>query len=385
MMTKPYLPLALLLVTFLPIRFLVADDANATALRNAEPQEVVVFESGEDGYHTYRIPAVITSAKGTLLAFCEGRKNSKHDSGDIDLVLKRSTDGGRTWGQLQVVADFDNDTIGNPCPVLDRTTGRIWLPLTSNPGENSNEENHTQCKPGVRDVWMCYSDDEGVTWSEPENITSATKREDWTWYATGPGNGIQLESGRMIIPCDHRVDGAGSRHNSRSHVIYSDDHGKTWQIGGILPEKTNECQIAAVGDELILNMRSNHGENQRAVARSRDGGETWSELSFDATLIEPVCQASIISIPRDGDALPWLVFSNPASKKRERMTVRLSTDGGHTWPARRLLYPKSAAYSSLVALPNEQIGILDERDSYGRIVFTRFGMGWLEEGKDSQE
>jgi sialidase-1 len=353
----------------------VAACAPAAGGQPPAPQEAVVFAAGDEGYHTFRIPAVIASQKGALLAFCEGRKNGRGDSGDIDLVLKRSTDGGETWGPLQVVADHGADTVGNPCPVVDRTTGRVWLPLTRNPGNYSEQKNKTATGPGSREVLICHSDDDGATWSEPQNITARAKKPDWGWYATGPGCGIQLADGRLVIPCDHRVAGAPDEKASHSHVIFSDDHGKTWQIGGtVADDKTNECQVVELDDgTLLLNMRSHHGRNRRAVATSRDRGETWSEATFDDALIEPTCQASMIRLA-DSNAI---LFANPASKKRERMTVRLSRDGGKTWPAAGVLYDGPAAYSSLVALPDGRAGCLFEKGKYESIVFARFDLGWV--------
>ncbi len=346
----------------------------------AAPRELVLFTAGTNGYASFRIPAVVVGAKGTLLAFAEGRKNGPSDTGDIDVVLRRSTDGGRTWGPLQLILDDGTDTVGNPCPVLDRTTGRVWLPLTRNAGSNTVAKNKAAFGPGSREVLMCFSDDDGATWSKPENISAAVKPENWTWYATGPGCGIQLKAGRLVIPCDHRVKDSD---DSYSHIIYSDDHGKTWKVGGRAAAKTNECAVIERDDgTLLMNMRSNHGKNRRALATSADRGATWSKLAFDEALIEPTCQASLIRVEGErGKSV--LVFANPASTKRDCMTVRLSTDQGKTWPASRMLYAKSAAYSSLVALPNEQIGCLYERDGYKETVFARFGLGWLADGRDN--
>jgi len=349
----------------------------APAGRDTPPREVVVFAAGTNGYASFRIPAVVASAKGTLLAFAEGRKKGTSDTGDIDVVLQRSSDGGRTWGPLRVIVDDGADTVGNPCPFLDHTTKRVWLPLTRNAGANSVAKNKSASGPGSREVLMCFSDDDGTTWSKPETV-SAAKPEGWTWYATGPGVGIQLKDGRLVIPCDHRMKGAD---DSYSHVIYSDDHGKSWKVGGCAAAKTNECAVIERDDgSLLLNMRSQHGKNRRATATSTDRGATWSEIVFEDALVEPTCQASLIRVEAKGKIL--LVFANPASTKRERMTVRLSADQGRTWPAARVLYPKSAAYSSLVALPGEQVGCLYERDGYKEIVFARFGLGWLAAGRD---
>ncbi|MBN2311811.1 MAG: exo-alpha-sialidase, partial [Candidatus Hydrogenedentes bacterium] len=188
------------------VRFTMAElDERAARL----PEQAPLFVAGQDGYHTYRIPAILVSKKGTILAFCEGRKNSGADHGDIDLVLKRSFDNGATWGPMQKVWDDGENTIGNPCPVVDQSTGTIWLPFCWN-----NDR-----------VFVTRSDDDGATWAEPVEITDSVKPDSWGWYATGPVHGIQLASGRLLIPCDHRVKGVEI---NTSHVIYSDDHGATW-------------------------------------------------------------------------------------------------------------------------------------------------------------
>ncbi len=336
----------------------------------ASPDQVDVFVRGQDGYHTYRIPAVVVSTKGTVLAFCEGRKHNQRDHGDIDLLLKRSFDGGKTWGRQQLVFEEGGTaeiTIGNPCPVVDRTTGVIWLPF---------------CRDNDR-IFVTSSDDDGATWAKPVEITRTVKDPAWSWYATGPGCGIQLKSGRLVIPCDHKV---GTPQTFRSHIIYSDDHGATWKRGGVLGDHTNECQIVERQDgTLLLNMRSYHQKNRRAIATSKDGGLSWSEVTLDPALIEPVCQASLVRFSdRDGRSTGRLLFSNPASTKREKMTVRLSKDDGRTWPIARLLHEGPAAYSALVVLPDGTLGCLYERgtkSSYEKISFARFTLDWLIDGK----
>lgn len=338
-----------------------------SAVRPASLTEVELFRAGEGGYHTYRIPALIVTPKGTLLAFCEGRRNSGSDAGDIDVLLRRSFDRGKTWLPVNKIADRGNATIGNPTPVVERNTGTIFLLLTSNPG-SATERQITERAPGaVRTVWITHSADDGASWSPLVNITEQVKRPEWTWYATGPGNGIQLRSGRLVIPCDH---------NGRSHIIYSDDRGATWKIGGIAEDKTNESAVAELKDgSLLLNMRSYHGKHRRAIQQSRDGGLTWSPLAFDEGLIEPVCQASLISIGRGK-----LVFSNPAATTRTHLTVRLSKDGGATWKASRLLEEGPSAYSSLALLPGGTIGLLyerGERSPYEQITFAHFDLSWV--------
>lgn len=340
------------------------------------PEEVDVFVAGRGGYHTFRIPAVVALPEGKLLAFCEGRKKGRGDSGDIDLVLRHSADGGKTWGPLQVVADFGPDTVGNPCPVVDRTTGTIWLPLTKNLGHETERDIETGKSKENRTVWITKSTDGGATWAKPVEITAAVRRPDWTWYATGPGVGVQLRGGRLVIPCDHRTR-ARALH---SHVIYSDDGGRTWKVGGVAGANTNECQVIERSDgSLLLNMRSYHKKNRRAVAASKDGGLSWSPVTLDDALVEPVCQASLLRYP-EGKEKGWTLFSNPASTKREKMTVRLSHDDGATWPVQRLLYAGPSAYSCLTVLPDRTIGCLYERGAkspYEKITFAHFTLAWL--------
>lgn len=327
--------------------------------------KVTVFQAGDDGYHTFRIPALLATKKGTLLAFAEGRKGSRGDSGDIDVVVKRSTDQGRTWSGIELVADRGDDTIGNPCPVQDTKTGRIFLPLTCNPGNITERQMIDRTVPDRRTVLLTYSDDDGLTWTFLTEITSFTRKPEWTWYATGPGVGIQTRTGRLVIPCDHAVEGKTA---TLSHVIYSDDHGKTWHIGGSSEPGTNECQVVELRDgTLMLNMRNYHRQNRRAVALSHDGGETWEPMTHDPALVEPVCQASLIA--RDND----LFFSNPASTRRERLTVRGSRDQGKTWSAGQVVHEGPAAYSCLAPLKRDRIGCLyecGEVSAYERIVFT---------------
>lgn len=333
-------------------------------------QTTTVFRSGTEGYHTFRIPAILATP-GHLLAFAEGRVAGGGDSGDIDLVLKRSTDGGDTWSDLSVVVHQKGYTCGNPAPVWDRDTGEVILLLTKNPAD-AHEGRILKGEDPPRTVWITRSSDEGATWSTPEDISASTRREGWRWYATGPCHGIQLQSGRLLIPANHST--SPDHKDWFSHVIYSDDHGKTWAIGGVHQGYTNESTVAELADGRIYqNMRSYKKENRRRVSYSNDGGLTWSDDTTDDTLIEPVCQGSVLThTPKDSED-SVLLFSNPASPKRERMTVRLSRDGGATWPTSWLLYEGPSAYSDLVSLPDGRIGCLYERGekgAYESIVFT---------------
>ena len=345
----------------------------------AQLVHVEVFRSGEDGYHTYRIPAIIRTTKGTLLAFCEGRKHSARDWGDIDVLVKRSRDGGRTWSAAIKVADFGEDTVGNPAPVEDRRSGTVWLLLTRNPGHVPEKNILPGLEGPTRTVWLTYSKDDGLSWAPPVEITRSVKRPEWSWYATGPVNGIQLRSGRLVIPCDHVVRADLSQRYS--HVIYSDDGGRSWQIGGSVGPDCNESTVAELSDgTLMLNMRSYAGRNRRAVALSSDGGLSWSAPAFDETLIEPVCQASLIGIGRGKRRV--LLFANPASTQRVNMTVRLSRDDGKSWVAFRTVYEGPSAYSNLVEIGRGVVGLLYERGEkspYERISFARFPLRWLSE------
>ena len=299
--------------------------------------------------------------------------------------MRRSDDGGRTWGATTLVYEEGGTrpvTIGNPCPVVNATTGTIWLTFC----RNNN------------DVLVTSSQDDGRTWAEPRTITGSVKRPGWTWYATGPGVGIQLRrgphAGRLVIPCDHR-EPVDDKAVMFSHVFFSDDHGKTWSLGGTVNRHTDECQIVELDDgTLLINMRNYWGRNggrpdrggKRAVARSRDGGESWSPLAFDGTLIEPVCQASLIAVPRpERPGETFLVFSNPASTtKRHALTVRVSGDGGRTWPVTVPVEAGPSAYSCLAPLSGNRVGLLYERGKSAHITFTVLPIAWPEENRDDR-
>lgn len=343
-----------------------------------------VFVAGENGYHTHRIPSVILTSKGTLLAFAEARKGGSSDTGNIDLVLKRSVDGGRTWSPMEIVWDDADNTCGNPCPVVDRSSGTIWLLVTHNLGVDREQAIVDGTSQGSRTCWVSRSTDDGRTWLPPVEITRDVKRSDWTWYATGPGTGIQLRNGRLLIPCDHKVAVTKAR---QSHVIYSDDHGASWKIGGVVGPNCNESQAVELEDgSVMLNIRSYQANNRRMVSISNDGGLTFTAPVEDTTLIEPVCQASILRLSRSNNGgTSRILFSNPASSKREKMTIRLSYDEGKSWPIAKQLHGGPSAYSCLTALAHDTIGCLYERGDkspYEKIVFARMSLEQLTDGMD---
>ena len=352
----------------------------------AVPVLTEVFIAGEGAYHTYRIPSVIVTPKGTLLAFAEGRRAGAGDAGDIDLVLRRSHDGGTSWSPLQVIGDNGPNTFGNPCAVVDARTNTVWLLTTQNRGTDRERDIIAGASEGTRTVWAMRSQDEGATWSTPVEITSSVKAPDWTWYATGPGVGIQTRSGRLVIPANHAE--AKTRIH-RSHLFSSDDGGRSWSLGASSDPGTNESQVVELADgRLLLNMR-NHPpkpENFRMIATSDDGGRTLSPAVSDRALVEPPAQASLLrySTTKAQDR-NRLLFANPASAARERLTVRLSYDEGASWPISRIIHQGPAAYSSLVVLSDRSIGVLferGERSPYDRITFARFTLVWLTQGTD---
>lgn len=340
----------------------------------AEFFQTTVFSSGENDYFGFRIPTIVEAANGDLLAIVEGRVNSLADQGNIDLVLKRSTDNGATWGPLQLIRSEGTNTAGNPAPVVDRSNGRLHLLYSIN----------------QNDVRVMTSDDHGATWAEPRDIHQEVTVSDWTWHVPGPVHGIQLvrgeHAGRLVIPSDH----VSSTTGWGSHILYSDDAGETWIRGGAIVHgnygeglvRPNESTaVELVDGRVYLNARNHGPAANRVIATSADGGLSFSNPSIDATLVDPQVQGSVLrySSTDDGDANNILLFSNPATNtkgNRTRMTVRASFDEGVTWNEGFLVEEGPSAYSDLVKLSNGQIGLLYEAGTplYSKIVFARFGI-----------
>lgn len=365
---------------------ILANGVSQTAVAaDASLRKTDIFESGKGGYHTYRIPAVVVSPNGTVLVFCEGRKSSRSDDGDIDMLLRRSTDGGRTWLPVQMLHEEGTDAsikFGNPCPVVDVETGAVLLVMNRSLGATRTER-------AGGDILIMSSDDHGKSWSPPRDITKQVKRPAWKHYAEGPGIGIQLRhgshKGRLIVPANYR-ESFNNRDPSFSHVMFSDDHGESWQLGGVVGPHTNECQVAEIVENgnpgLLINMRNHWGRagrpelsGKRLVSRSFDGGVTWSEAVVDTALIEPICQASLLSYSTAKKKL--LLFCNPASSRRDHLTVRSSGDEGRTWTDGRIVEEGTAAYSCLTQLSDGDIGLVYERDDYKRLTFARFTDEWI--------
>lgn len=384
---------AVLLAAALPATVLAAAGPAAGAAETRGIRQTVVFESGTEGYDTFRIPAIIRSDEGTLLAFAEGRVAGGGDTGDIDLVLRRSSDGGRTWGSLQVVGDNGVNVFGNPTPVVDPATGDIVLLSTHNAGDASEAEimRGEVTAEQSRRVFVQRSTDDGVSWSEPVDITADTKLPQWRWYATGPLHAIALEhgehAGRLVAPANHSTSPApGSSDTGQeakyygAHSLYSDDGGLSWQIGGIDTPlngvlNPNENTVTELADgTLYFNARDQNGSSvgTRGSTTSSDGGE-----SFDAPyqlvegLVTPVVQGSVLRLPREDDRL---VYSGPADPSARRdLTLRYSFDAGATWRDGLTLHDGPAAYSDLVDANRRTLGVLYENGdsgTYERITYA---------------
>ena len=355
----------------------------------------VPYVSGEGGYDTYRIPATITTPRGTALAFAEGRHNSAGDTGDIDVVLRRSTDGGCTWGPMAVVAAGDGNTRGNPAPVVDPRTGAIVL-VTS---YNSGAVTEAQIMRGEvtaeesRRVFVQRSLDDGRHFSALRDITRQVKPANWRWYATGPGHAIALRrgphAGRLIIPSNHSAapppGSADTGQESKyygGHAIYSDDSGLTWRIGLVDDSydglnNANESTAAELPDgRVYFNSRDQNGSSvgNRLDSHSSDGGVTLDRpYTVQPTLNDvPVVEGSVLQLP--GRKAP-LLFSGPSvPTARQSMAIWRSTDGGTTFTKTLTLSQQRAAYSDLVPLGRNAVGILYETGvtgTYETIEFRR--------------
>jgi sialidase-1 len=360
-------------------------------------QTYSVFTSGKEGHKSYRIPAIIALPSGELLAFAEGRVNNSGDFGDINIVLKKSKDGGKRWSELQVLVNYDSLQAGNPAPVVDmldpeHPQGVVYLFYNT----GNNHEADVRKGKGLREVWYIKSHDKGSSWSAPVNITVQTHRpmqpqvnpayafiEDWRAYANTPGHAFQFQKGkfkgRIFVAANHSAGPPQTQgRDYQAHGFYSDDHGKTFRLAATLDiPGSNECMGAELsGDRMMMTVRNQRGDiRKRILAYSDNGGASWDTAYFDSTLTDPVCQGSILTLGyKKGNAI--VAVCNPAdSKRRDNLTVRISYDEGKSWD-KNIVIDRSAdaardwtAYSDLVLVGKKNIGVLYERNSYSEIVF----------------
>jgi sialidase-1 len=368
------------------------------ALYAAEPflEKSDVFPAGMNGIARYRIPGIVVTAKGTALAYSEARKNSSADWGEIEIHLRRSTDGGKTWEAGKQIAHFGSrlegnphkkgegdqeQTVNNPVAIVDRETGAIEFLYCIN---------YARC-------FSMRSTDDGVTWSEPVDITTAfepfRKHYDWKVIATGPGHGIQIKSGRLVVPIWLAYGKEGDHGPSAAATIYSDDHGRTWKAGELaMPNEgdfgnPNETMLTELSDgRVMLVSRSVSKANRKLITISPDGATGWSRPVFHDQLWEPVCMASIVAHPSKPGTL---LFSNPHTLKldkkgkeipagrgkRENLSIKLSHDDGKTWPITKTLDVGPSAYSDLAVLPDDTVLCLYEGKA--DILVARFSLEWV--------
>lgn len=336
--------------------------------------KTTVFNAGDDGIDSYRIPSLVTAKDGSLLLFAEGRKESSVDKSPTDLVFKRSEDNGKTWSSLQILADGKGDAYMDPTALVDDETGKVFLFVTLWPKDDHSQKSNT--------AWLLTSEDHGKTWSDPVDITAQISAKDHYLNGFGPGSGLQLKGdkykNRLVMPTRQVKDGKmGNR------AIYSDDGGETWEIGEST-QTDNEYMIAeSPHDTLIYNLRGPKGK--RLVARSYDGGKSWTEPQIDFELQSAVDYGGV-----EGSILGFdniLFFSAPAGglgsdkiEDRQNLMLYRSFDGGQTWSNKHLLYPNAAGYSSITALKEGGLAIVFEtadEASFPKLLPDYRPAGWM--------
>jgi sialidase-1 len=378
--------------------------ATQTASAHSGCTSSVPYVSGSGGYDTYRIPATVTTDQGTVLAFAEGRHNSAGDTGNIDVVLRRSGDGGCTWGPLSVVAAGDGDTRGNPAPVVDPRTGAIVLVTSYNSGAvTEGRIMRGEVTPEQsRRVFVQRSWDDGRSFTAPRDITGEVKLPSWRWYATGPGHAVALmrgpHAGRLVIPANHSAaPAAGSTDTGQEakyyggHDLYSDDGGETWRLGFVDAtydgvDNANESTAAQLPDgRLYFSSRDQLGTSvgNRLDTYSSDGGASLDRpYAIQHTLDDaPVVEGSVLQLPGVGAPL---LFSAPSVPNiRQGMAIWRSADGGGSFAKAVVLSGEWAGYSDLVAVDGDTVGVLYETggtSAYDTIEFRRVGVAGLSGG-----
>lgn len=361
-------------------------------LTSAQTDHVVVFRSGESGYHTFRIPAIIRADNGDLLAFCEGRKNGSGDFGNIDIVMRRSADGGKQWGELQVVAEFNDLQAGNPAPIIDLLNpdhpGRVWLFYNTG---NCTEQQMRE-RMGLKETWYRVSDDHGINWLPPVNITTQVHKHsgnsslpgDWRSYANTPGHALQIMNGpfkgRLVVAANHSSGPPQGRFRDyRAHAFFSDDFGRTFQLSpDVEYPGSNESMAAELGNGgILLNSRNQSGDQKfRLISRSRDAGRSWDTTYLEKNLIDPVNQGSVLTLGYSGKNAIIAHSHAQDSTRRNNLMLHISRDDGRSWKPYLVIdqAPEGAskdytAYSDLVVFQTNRLGVLFERNGYREIVW----------------
>ena len=328
------------------------------------------------GVSCYRIPAIVTTTNGDLVVAIDERVPSCNDlrgSGDINIVIRRSQDNGKSWSEIEKIVDFpEGKSASDPSMIVDQVTSEIFLFYNFMDLEK---------EPDIYYLHVIKSSDHGKSWSEAEDITSQIAKAKWhkDFKFITSGRGIQTRSGKLLhcmVNLDHGL-----------HLFGSNDHGKSWHLIDTALKPGNESKVVELEDgRWMVNCRAN-GRGIRYVHVSSDQGNTW-DTRPEPELIDPGCNGSIIRYTStiDGYQLSRLLFSNAKMKKgRENMTVRISYDEGLTWTEGKTIYPGSSAYSSLTVLENGDIGLFFEKDDYTENVFVSFSLEWLTDGEDVLE
>lgn len=378
---------------------------------SAEPvfEKTDLFKAGTFGYATYRIPGIVVTGKGTLITYCEARKSLRGDWGTIDIMMRRSTDGGITWTAQRKLVHIEGPVTQNPVAFKQKLAkeGEITI---NNPlaivDHQTNAIHFLYCVEYARCFYM-RSDDDGQTFTEPVDITGTFDqfREDYDWkvLATGPGHGIQLNSGRLLVPVWLSTGTGGHAHRpSCVSLIYSDDHGRTWNRGQIVvahPNPINPSETVPVqlqDGRVMFNIRHESKPRFRGICISLDGVAGWSRITYHEQLPEPVCMGSIIRCTKQPEhKRNRILFANPHNpdnRERKNVTVKLSYNEGQTWPVAKSVEPGISGYSDLAVSPGGFAFCFYERgsvdDSHYRpayLTLARFNLEWLTDGKDRFE
>lgn len=382
-----------------------------STLQAAEPflEKQDLFTVGDDpAYNIYHIPGIVVSAKGTVLAWCEARQGGG-DWSDIRILLRRSTDDGKTWSPPRSIADVPGPKTKNPFALRLKNVDTTQVTY-NNPvliADRDGTIHMVFCLEYER-VFYQRSHDDGLSWSSPTEITAAfeafKKHYGWKVLATGPNHSIQLKSGRLIVPVWLSTGEGGNAHRpSVTATIYSDDQGSTWHAGEIAVPCTDEwinpnetVAVELQDGRVMLNVRNESKHHRRLVVTSPDGAGRWSTPRFDEALLEPICMAGITRYAHAGKSL--LLFSNPhnleggrestptpgKSRDRKNLSVKISRDEGLTWPVHKTLEPGPSMYSDLTVTQEGTIlcfyGSGAKPGFAGSaLTLARFNLEWLEQ------